>query len=387
MTVTQSLIRRLCLVLPVLALGFAAKVAFAQPDEADAGNVKFTVLHSFCSQSGCADGVNPAASVFQAANGDLYGTTDGGGANGSGTLFRVSPSGTLATLYSFCAQALCQDGAYPASALVQATNGDLYGTTPNSGPNCAPHGCGTVFKMTPSGELTTLHNFCSQASCPDGNNPIDGLVQAANGDLYGTTASGGASNFGTIFKITPGGTLTTIYSFCSQAACADGTTPFGTLLQASDGNLYGTTPFGGISNGICANGQCGTIFKITPSGKLTTLYSFCSQPGCADGSNPWVGLVQAAKGDLYGTTAFEGANSSVCSGACGTVFKVTPSGTLTTLYSFCSQAGCADGNNPQGALVQAASGNLYGTTARGGEDNCPGSGGCGTIFRSHRVAR
>src|ERR1019366_5319534 len=213
--------------------------------------------------------------------------------------------------------------------------------------------------------LTTIHRFCSQSGCPDGAGPYAGLVQATNGGLYGTTSGGGTDSAGTIFKITPGGTLTTLYSFCPQTNCTDGAAPFAGLVQAANGDLYGTTSGGGT-----ANGGAGTVFKITPSGTLTTLYSFCSQSGCMGGFFPRAGLVQAANGDLYGTTWFGGTNSQ------GTVFKITPAGTLTTLYNFCSQTNCTDGDQPFAGLVQAANGDLYGTTYGGGAN-----GGIGTVFK------
>ncbi len=306
-----------------------------------------TTLYSFCSQSGCPDGSYPEGGLVQATNRDLYGTTYSGGANGGGTIFKITPSGTLTTLYSFCSKSACTDGQYTYAGLVQAANGDLYGTTAEGGANCFPYAClGTVFKITTGGTLTTLYSFCSQSGCADGYEPFAGLVQAANGDLYGTTYFGGASGAGTVFKITPSGTLTTLYSF------SDGQTYAG-LVQAADGDLYGTTYSGGANGG-------GTIFKITPSGTLTTLYSFCSQSGCTDGEHSRAGLVQATDGDLYGTTVNGGANGD------GTIFKITPSGTLTTLYSFCSQSGCTDGEIPLAGLVQATDGDLYGTTEVGG---------------------
>jgi uncharacterized repeat protein (TIGR03803 family) len=208
------------------------------------------------------------------------------------------------------------DGAYPQAGLVRATNGDLYGTTETGGAN----GAGTVFKITPSGTLTTLYSFCSQGGCTDGSNPYAGLVQATNGDLYGTTSGGGAgdacsyydSGCGTIFKITPSGALTTIYSFCSQGGCADGAQPVAALVHAANGDLYGTAVNGG------ANGSSGAVFKITPSGTLTPLYSFCSQSECMDGALPIAGLVQATDGDLYGTV--ESGSPSL---GYGTVFSLS----------------------------------------------------------------
>ena len=180
--------------------------------------------------------------------------------------------------------------------------------------------------------------------------------------MYGTTEYGGANRYGTVFKITPSGALTKLYSFCSQSGCADGANPFGPLVQATDGNLYGTTQIGGANTSGCGGQGCGTVFKITPSGTLTTLYSFCSQSGCPDGANPYSRLVQATDGNFYGTTVSGGA-FTYCgfAGGCGTVFKITPSGSLTTLHSFDG----GDGAGPLG-LVQATGGNFYGTTSSGG---------------------
>ena len=334
----------------------------------------FTTIYNFCSQSGCSDGKYPLAGLVQATSGYVYGTTAGGGANGGancasypgcGTVFRIAPSGgsTFETLYSFCVQSGCTDGANPVGTLVKAASGDLYGTTNAGGANCVVHGgCGTVFKITPSGTLTTLYSFCPQSGCADGAGLEVGLVQATNGDFYGTTEGGGAGN-GTVFRITPSGTLTMLHSFGGT----DGSTPWAGLVQATSGYLYGTTEIGG------ANGA-GTVFRIAPSGGSTfkTLYSFCAQSGCTDGDEPMAGLVQATNGDFYGTTSNAGTNGG------GTVFKITPSGKLTTVYSFCAQSGCTDGFKPLAGLVQATNGNFYGTTFYGG--NCGGTYGCGTVF-------
>src|ERR1039457_5075208 len=316
-----------------------------------------TTLYSFCSQSGCTDGNWPEARLVQATNGDLYGTTIYGGVapfNNSGTVFKITLSGTLTTLHRFCSQTNCPDGNLPLAALFQAANGDFYGTTSGGGTS---GNYGTVFKITPGGTLTTLHSFCSQTNCTDGEYPFAGLVQATNGDFYGTTVFGGANDHGTVFKITPSGTLTTLYRFCSQTHCADGYGPQG-LVQDTDGDFYGTTNQGG------ANHDSGTVFKITLGGTLTTLYSFCSQSPCTDGKYPEA-LVQATDGNLYGTT----------SGNDGTVFKITPSGMMTPVYRFGSQSPCTDGFEPRAALVQDTNGDFYGTTVGGGAN------GAGTVFR------
>jgi uncharacterized repeat protein (TIGR03803 family) len=335
-----------------MVLVFCAATAIASPAQI------LTTLYSFCSQPGCADGADPTPGLIQATDGNFYGTTDlGGGGNcshGCGTVFKITPSGTLTTLHSFDDA----DGGYPLAGLMQATDGNFYGTTLEGGAssNCGSYGCGTVFKITPSGTLTTLHSFDST----DGANPEAGLVQATDGNFYGTTAAGGGSGncaygCGTVFKITPGGTLTTLHSFSG----ADGANPEAGLVQATDGNFYGTTLEGG------AYGY-GTVFKITPSGTLTTLHSF----DFSDGSNPIAGLVQATDGNFYGTT-LEGGAYDDCSGvSCGTVFKITASGTLTTLHSFDS----TDGANPSAGLVQASDGNFYGTTENGGAYD-------GTVFK------
>jgi uncharacterized repeat protein (TIGR03803 family) len=300
----------------------------------------------------------------------LYGTTGGTcSSNGCGTIFKITPSGTLTTLYTFCSQSGCPDGDDPTAGLVQAADGALYGTTNRGGAN---GNYGTIFKITSSGALTTLYSFCSQSSCTDGKSPyLGGLVQAADGNLYGTTEFGGARDVGTIFKITPTGTLTTLYSFCSQqvnSVCTDGAYPFGGLVQAINGDLYGTTTFGGAGVNCAAVARgCGTVFKIAATGTLTTLYSFCAQSGCTDGDAPWPGLVQAANRDFYGTTYGGGAKSA------GTVLEITPSGTLTTLYSFCSESRCTDGEFPKAGLLQGTDGNFYGTTYGGAVNK-------GTVF-------
>jgi uncharacterized repeat protein (TIGR03803 family) len=327
-----------------------------------------TTLYSFCSKGvypDCTDGNASRGGLIQATNGDLYGTTGFGGAYGGGTIFRMTPSGMLTTLYSFCSLSSCADGSGP-NGLVQATNGDLYGTTSGGGIN---GNYGTVFKITPSGTLATLYNFCSQANCADGDYPSV-LVQATSGDFYGTTGGVGAYRYnGTVFKITPSGTLTTLYTFCTDSSCEYATELDG-LIQAADGDLYGTTSEGG--DGI--NGA-GTVFRITPRGALRTLHNFsCSPKYCPDGGHPPGALVQATDGNLYGTTLQGGANGE------GTVFQITPSGTLTALYSFCAQTNCADGATPIAGLVQATNGDFYGTTSIGGSSSACGEPGCGTVF-------
>jgi uncharacterized repeat protein (TIGR03803 family) len=312
----------------------------------------FTNLDSF----NVSDGSQPFGGLIQGTNGDLYGTTASGGSTNSGTIYTVSTSGTLGLVFSFCPSCPANGhGTY--SGIIQGTNGALYGTTYDGG----TAGGGTVFSLPPGGAMTALYNFCSQSECTDGQLPVGGVIEGTDGNFYGTTALGGANGAGTVFQVTPEGTLTTLHSFCSvssQGVCADGEEPLAGLIQGTNGNFYGTTAFGGGSGG-------GTIFEITPTGTLTTLGSFsCVGTGCGVGAHPLYGsLVQAANGDIYGTTSAGGSMGY------GTVFSMTAGGKPTTLYNFCSLSGCADGANPYGGLIQATDGNFYGTTYFGGSKN------------------
>jgi uncharacterized repeat protein (TIGR03803 family) len=189
---------------------------------------------------------------------------------------------------------------------------------------------------------------------------------ATDGNIYGTTTGGGAHGQGTIFKITPSGALTRFYSFCTQSNCSDGAYPYAGLVAGSDGNFYGTTEKGGSTGH-------GAVFRITPAGRLTTLYGFCTQTGCADGAYPAAGLVEGADRNFYGTTTQGGSDSCGGSNGCGTVFQITKGGELTTLHSFVGQP--TDGATPLGGLVQGTDGNFFGTTSLGGSSNA------GTVFR------
>ena len=254
--------------------------------------------------------------------------------------------------------------------LVLGADGNFYGATEGYGGNGNTRiNGGTVFKVTPTGTLTTLYTFCTQTGCPDGGYPYAPLIQGTDGNFYGTTQSGGANGDGTAFKITPSGTLTTLYSFCSvqtgsTVVCEDGYYPIAGLVQASDGNIYGATDLGGAN--CNPGGGCGTFFKIAPSGTLTTLYSFND----TDEGGPQAALIQATDGNLYGTTEEGGSNPA----GYGTIFEITTGATLTTLHSFQG----SDGAYPEFAgLVQHTDGNFYGTAIVGGSNTgCS----CGTVF-------
>ncbi len=305
----------------------------------------YTTLYSFVGSP--TDGYWPDAALVQGSDGNFYGTTESGGASGNGTVFRISPSGNYISLYSFA------DGAYPYAGLVQGNDGNFYGTTQYGGAN----GYGIVFRITPSGTETTLYSFGGPPS--DGARPADGLTQGSDGNFYGTTGFGGSSTncygsegCGTVFRISPSGAYTNLYSFVGSPT--DGGSPSAGLVQGGDGNFYGTTLFGG------ANGE-GTVFRISPSGSYTSLYSFVGSP--IDGGYPYDSLVQGSDGNFYGTTGGGGANAN-CANGCGTVFRISPSGTYTNLYSFGSSP--TDGANPSAGLVQGSDSNFYGTTSLGG---------------------
>jgi uncharacterized repeat protein (TIGR03803 family) len=334
-----------------------------------------TTLHSF----DVTDGELPIGGLVQATDGNFYGTTVEGGINvckvdrthsnpngvnkGCGTIFRITPSGALTSLHSFDGK----DGEYPESGVMQGIDGNFYGTTQagGTGTGCTGEipGCGTIFKITPSGAFTSLHSF----QLTDGATPARKLVQGTDGNFYGATGAGGANGDGTVFKITPSGTLTTLHSFDG----ADGADLYVGLVQSADGNFYGTTGAGG------ANGN-GTVFKITPSGTLTTLHSFDG----TDGSEPNA-LVQGSNGNFYGTTIGGGTGGNADNAPSGTVFEITPSGTLTTLFNFDNLNNQNPGDPLVGALVQGTGtdGNFYGLTVEGGSGSACGTAGCGTLYK------
>lgn len=330
-----------------------------------------------------ANGGNPVYSVLvQGPDGALYGTGRFGGGNqcsaqGCGSVFKITTAGKLTTVYNFCAKPDCPEGWGPWGGLVLAKDGNFYGTTTNGG-RCGQKGmtCGTIFKLTPKGHLTVLYSFCSLSDCADGAGPVGALIQGPDGNFYGTTSAGGIQSdycmngCGTIFRMTPSGQLTTMYIL----TLPDSAVPYGGLVLGSDGNFYGTTTEGGDNGPGCMDTPgCGTIFRVTPAGEFTTIHYFCSTD-CSDGDFPG-GLVLAADGMFYGVA--EGGGQ----GEQGTFFSITPGGQFTTIYKFCHELNCTDGSYPAGTLIQATDGNFYGVTGQGGNiPDCPGGWGCGVVF-------
>jgi uncharacterized repeat protein (TIGR03803 family) len=287
------------------------------------------------------DGQSPYfVTLVQGLDGNFYGTTLYGGTGSEcistcGTVVKITPSGGVAVLHTFSGP----DGELPFAGLVLASDGNFYGTTEKGGLyEQGDNPAGTIFRITPDGQLTTLYNFCAQSNCIDGEEPCAALVQATDGNLYGTTWGGGANGLGTVFRITLAGQFSVLHSFDS----ADGEFLAGPpLIQATDGLLYGTTGTVGAP-GSCPD--CGAVFQLTLDGKFTTLHNFDG----SDGSGP-SSLMQSVDGDFYGTTGAGG------SAGYGTIFRMKANGAVETLYNFSQQ----DGRDPTGPLLQATDGNFY----------------------------
>jgi uncharacterized repeat protein (TIGR03803 family) len=332
-----------------------------------------TVLHAF---QGGSDGEYPLAGVILDKAGNLYGTTSEGGGTGCeyslgcGTVFRVAPNGTETVLYAFQGG---NDGDDPQAGLLADNAGNLYGTTYEGGITDCTYGCGTVFKVAPDGSETVLYSFCAQQNCADGDSPSGALIADKAGNLYGTAGEGGTTDSGTVFRLAPDGTLTTLYSFCAKRKCADGDWPAAALLADRKGNLYGTTSLGGARCEGDGGGGCGAVFKLAPDGKETVLYSFDGR----NGDDPLGNLIADKSGNLYSTTLYGKEN---CVSGCGLVFEVAPDGTETPLHNF---SGGSDGAEPLAGLIADGQGNFYGTTSAGGGTGCGYlyQSGCGTVFK------
>jgi uncharacterized repeat protein (TIGR03803 family) len=329
-----------------------------------------TIIHSFNDGTVANDGLYPEAALIEGSDGNFYGTTSAGGV-GDGTLFRMSASGQVTILHSFRDGSTEDDGSFPVGALIQASNGNFYGTTVSGGSTEESGGngglgFGTAFEMSPSGTVTILHSFGDGSVPNDGSQPLCALIQAADGNLYGTTELGGSANAGAVFRLSLTGSVKILHSFADGSVRNDGADPFDGLTEANNGDFYGTTVNGGSA------GQ-GTVFKMTSAGSITILHSFFDGSVKSDGTDPVAELIQATDGNFYGTTFYGGANGPVANS--GTVFEMTPSGSVTILHSFGDGTVPNDGVEPHGALVQASDGNFYSTTDDGG------SSGDGTVFK------
>ena len=318
-------------------------------------DAEYSVVYTFCETSGCLDGSYPNNRLIQDEYGNLWGTAYEGGANGSGTIFKLAPDGTFTKVYDFCSLASCADGAYPyGSSLVEGSDGNFYGEAYEDGPDYY----GVAYKITPAGQLTVIHGFSSLPNYADGYYPYGDLVQGSDGKLYGWTEDGGVNNSGVLFSMdTDGSNFSVLYALCAESNCADGSYPyFGNLTEASDGNYYGVTYEGGANDS-------GEVFSISPGGTYTPIYSMCTLSSCADGYGQYAGtLALSSDGNFYGVSDYGGANDE------GVLFQVTTTGTLTPVYSFCSASACADGSEPDGNLVQMEDGVFYGSTYSGGAD-------------------
>jgi uncharacterized repeat protein (TIGR03803 family) len=307
------------------------------------------VMHSF---AGGSDGLDPFAGLIADQNGNLYGTTELGGAgcsqNGCGTIYKVAPDGSETVLYAFTAKS---DGANPVDSLLADSAGNLDGTALQGG-----LGYGTVFQLAPNGTLTTLYTFSES----DGATPLAALVADAQGNFYSTTHGGGAG-YGTVFRLAPNGTETVLWDF--NISNEFGTAPLSGTIMDGKGDVYGTTAAGDLQNG-CGGGGCGVVYEITAKGEFKVLYTF---QGGSDGYLPAARLIADSKGNLYGTTEYGGA------GDMDTVFKLSPHGKKTVLHAF---TGESDGGNPEASLIADKKGNLYRTASTGGS-SCD----CGVVFK------
>ncbi len=299
------------------------------------------MLYTF---TGKPDGAEPLAGLIRDAAGNFYGTTFAGGSSDNGAVFKLSKSGAETVLYSFAGGS--SDGAHPWGGLIQDGKGNFYGTTFGGGAS----NWGVVFKLSKSGAETVLHTFAGGSS--DGEFPMyTSLLMDKKGNLYGITEQGGGSDRGVVYKLSKRGKLTVLHSF--TGGTADGCYPYGTPAMDVQGNLYGTTY-------KCGSSNAGIVWKVSNKGKEAVLHNFAG--GSSDGAYPYAGVMMDAKGNFYGDTAYGGSGN--CSSGCGTVYELNKKGTLTRLESFDG----SDGQYPVGGLVQDAKGNLYGTAYIGGSD-------------------
>jgi uncharacterized repeat protein (TIGR03803 family) len=399
------------LVLGVAAIGSSAEAA---------ASAKLDVLYSFCSQSGCPDGDQPYGGVTLLSSQKMIGTTGFGGEYNGGTVFSLADkhgAAKLDTIQSFCVGTppSCAPDEGPSTTLVEDTSGNIYGVvyfggsdgdgavfelkakkgkyaldylydfngTDGFGPDGLSYagqssgalydgksplygttiaggteGSAIVYSLTPAKgqwNFHTLYNFCSAANCSDGGYPEASVLVDPSGNLLGTTEYDGAGDAGTIYQLSNSGgtwTDTVLYTFCSADNCTDGNGSYAGLAEDSSGNLYGTTYFGGNQND-------GVVFEFGANGQYTVLHSFCSESGCSDGSESMAAVTLDPAGNIFGTTGRGGGKNF------GVMFEITK-GKYKTIYSYCSEANCADGGYPYGTLALDSAGRIYGTTQYGG---------------------
>ncbi|HVU07911.1 MAG TPA: choice-of-anchor tandem repeat GloVer-containing protein [Verrucomicrobiae bacterium] len=304
-------------------------------------------------------GSTPSAKLTQAPDGSFYGTAQAGGINNQGTVFRITSDGVFSNLFSFTGTNGKYPGANPAAGLVSDTKGNFYGTTQSGGAN----GLGTIFQFNTNGTFVSLVSFTGTNGAFPGANPAGGLTLGTNGQLYGTTQFGGTNdleNFGdgTVFALNTNGTFTSLISFSGTNGTFPGANPTSGLILGTNNLFYGTTYSGGTND--AANYGDGTIFQMNSAGGFNTLFSF----NTTNGANPRAGLTLGTDNNFYGTT-YSGGQLMF-----GTIFKITTAGKFTLLFSFNN----TNGANPYGDLSQSLDGNLYGTTQLGGTNHY------GTIF-------
>ncbi|HEV2397351.1 MAG TPA: choice-of-anchor tandem repeat GloVer-containing protein [Candidatus Sulfotelmatobacter sp.] len=332
------------------------------PLAAQTPSATFTTITDF----GEGDGQYPSA-LAQGLDGNLYGTVvypHRTGTRADSFFFNLTAGGSYTNLPGYSCKTNYCTGSKPYAGVTLAGDGNFYGTTSYGGNGSYRNvnKSGTLFQANTRSGLTTLYSFCSKLGCQDGDDPYTPLTLGSDGNLYGTTQYGGLHKSGTAFVLTLAGNFNTLHQFCAQTNCADGSYPSG-LIQATDGNFYGLA--GGGTGAYCGTpNTCGLVFKMTPQGVTTTLYSFCSLPNCTDGWSPQ-SIIQAADGNLYGATAWSGTTGP------GTIFKLSLQGQLKTLYTLCGST-CTTGRTSAGHMIQATDGNFYGISSG---DTC-----CSMVF-------
>ena len=335
-----------------------------------------TTLNVFTGDGPGAKGSSLNAGLVADGQSGFLGTTSGGGTSGAGTVFRVSPDGTITTVIEFTGKTGANKGTSPVAGLYRKPDGNFYGTTRTGGTG----DFGTIFQLTPAGVMTTVVEFTGTTGSRKGAYPSGALVRAGDGNFYGTTERGGVNNRGTVFRLTAGGTFTTMVDFTGTSGGALGASPTGTLTVGTDGNLYGLTAIGGdtlidqITFEPLAPNGAGTVFRLTTGGTFTSLAQLTGKTGARLGTIPSGGLLSASDGSLYGTTTAGGSAGS------GTLFKITQAGVFTSLYEF-KGTGTVKGISPNGTLIEADDGNFYGTTLSGG------TSGAAPSSASHQAGR